>query len=137
MLSGQDWEPVVFRKRSTPADHKSKEAVKNALRTGAEVQTLTKDKHREDRDRLRKLEQDNDPTADAPPKAPLQKLSLAMRKAMIDARTQKGYTQVQLATMINLRAQVIQDLENGKVVNEKGILQKLRNVLGVSLRFGE
>lgn len=137
MLSGQDWEPIVFRKRTAPADLKSKEAVKTALRTGAEVHTMTKDKQREDRDRFRKLEQDLDPNAEAPPKAALQKLNLAMRKSMIEARTQKGYTQVQLANMLNLRSQVIQDLETGKVVNEKGILQKLRNVLGVSLRFGE
>jgi ribosome-binding protein aMBF1 (putative translation factor) len=136
-MSGQDWEPVVFRKRSTPADLKSKEAVKTAQRTGAEVQTLSKDKLREDRERLRKLEQDLDPNADAPPKAALQKLNLAMRKALIEARTKKGYTQIQLANMLNMRTQVIQDLENGKVVNDKGILQKLRNVLGVSLRFGE
>jgi ribosome-binding protein aMBF1 (putative translation factor) len=137
MLFGQDWEPVVFRKRTTPSDLKSKEAVKTAQRTGADVHTLTKDKLREDRERLRKLEQDLDPTADAPPKAALQKLNLAMRKALIEARTKKGYTQIQLANMLNMRTQVIQDLENGKVVNDKGILQKLRNVLGVTLRFGE
>lgn len=137
MLSGQDWEPVVFRKRTTPADSKSKEAVKSALRTGAEVHTLAKDREREDRDRFRKLEQDLDPTTEAPPKAPLQKLNPSMRKAMIEARTKKGYTQIQLANMMNYRTQVIQDLENGKVVNDKGVLQKLRQVLGVSLRFGE
>lgn len=137
MLSGQDWEPVVFRKRTAPSDLKSKEAVKTALRSGVEVQTLAKDKQREDRDRFRKLEQDLDPTAEAPPKATLQKLNAAMRKAMVEARTKKGYTQVQLANMLNYRTQVIQDLENGKVVNDKGVLQKLRNVLGVSLRFGE
>lgn len=137
MLSGQDWEPVVFRKRVAPADLKSKEAIKAAQRSGAAVQTLTKDRQREDRDRLRKLEQDLDPTADAPPKTSLQKLNLSMRKAMIEARTQKGYTQIQLANMLNMRVQIIQDLETGKVVNEKGILQKLRNVLGVSLRFGD
>jgi ribosome-binding protein aMBF1 (putative translation factor) len=137
MLSGQDWEPVVFRKKTTPGDAKSKEAVKAAQRAGAEVHTLAKDKQREDRDRMRKLEQDLDPSADAPPKAALQKLSLAMRKSMIEARTKKGINQVQLANMLNVRTQVIQDLETGKVVNDKGILQKLRNVLGVSLRFGE
>lgn len=137
MLSGQDWEPVVFRKKTNPTDAKSKEAVKAAQRSGIEVHTLAKDKQREDRERYRKLEQDLDPTADAPPKAALQKLNLTMRKALIEARTKKGVTQVQLANTLNVRTQIIQDLETGKVVNDKGILQKIRNALGVSLRFGE
>ena len=136
MLSGQDWEPVVFRVRKEHEDPKSKESIKHAQRTGAKIDTVSKDKNREDRDRARKLEQDLDPTADAPKLAPLQNLNLTMRKAMIEARTKKGLTQIQLANQLNVRVQVIQDLETGKVVNEKGILQKIRNALGVSLRFG-
>lgn len=131
----QDWTPVVFRARTAKDDPRSKESIKHAQRTGATIDTLTKDKTREERDRARKLERDLDPNADGP-LAPLQSLNLTMRKQMIEARTKKGLTQVQLAHQINVRTQVIQDLETGKVVNEKGILQKIRNALGVSLRFG-
>lgn len=131
----QDWTPVVFRKKE---DVKSKDALKHAQRTGnGKVETQTRDHNREQRDKMRKLEADLDPTADAPNVAPaLPKLHANMRKVMSDARTKLGITREQLAQRVNVRPKVIVDLETGNVVQEAGILAKVGRVLGVHLRFG-
>lgn len=125
----QDWTPVVFHKpKTTAADVKSKEAIKHAQRTGANVETLSKDHNREEKDRARKLENET---------AVLPKLSLAMRKIMTDARTKKNITRDQLAQQLNVKPKVVSDLETGQVVSDPSILVKVRRILGTpELKFG-
>ena len=128
-LTGQDWDHVVFRKKQTSVNNK--EAVKQALRSGTSswaVQTVARDKNQEERDRARKIDQEE---------GVLPKLSAAARQTLIKARTEKGLSQVQLAQQLNVRHNIVSDLETGRVVNESGILQKVRKVLGVSLKFGD
>lgn len=133
----QDWEPVVFKKRQTPQDLRSKQAVVRAQRTGGPVETLEKDKQREQRDRFRKLEADiQDPTQEAPKLADLPCLSKPMQQVMIQGRIAKKMNQQALAHAINERVQVIQELETGKVVQTPGVLQKVNRALGTTLRFG-
>jgi putative transcription factor len=132
----QDWKPVVFHKKVTVPT--SKEAVKHALRTGQAVETVKRTGGaREYSDRARKLEEDlnTDPTDNAPKLAPLPFLSPTSRQTMIKARTDKKMTQAQLAQMVNTRPNVIQDLESGKVIQDKAILQKVNKVLGTSLKY--
>lgn len=137
-LSGQDWETVVFKKRA-PHNPSDKDAVRAAQRNGGNVETITKIKGdaREYSDRARKLEADvNTPATEAaPPPPPLPVLSSDMRKAMIAARTGKKMTQQQLAQAVNTQPKIIQDIECGKVVQDKSVLQRINRVLGCSLRF--
>ena len=46
------------------------------------------------------------------------------RNLMITARTTKNLTRIQLAKLINEHVSVIENLENGKVVNNINVLQK-------------
>jgi ribosome-binding protein aMBF1 (putative translation factor) len=112
-----DWEPVILRKKKEPA---------------ARTETVHKDKTREDRDHARKLERDLDPSFEAPvPKLPV--LTVQSRKDLVQARVAKKLSQVQLAQMLNVRPHVVQDLEGGKIVSDRALLNKIRNVLGIPL----
>lgn len=136
MFNHQDWEPVVLRKKQTPQDLRSREALAHAKRSGGTVETLAKDKQREDRERFRKLEADiSDPSSEAPKLASLPCLSKTTQQTMIQARVAKKMNQQALAHAINERVQVIQELESGKVMQNPSILQKVNRVLGTSLRF--
>ncbi len=135
----QDWTTVVLRKREHTTNPSDKEAVRAAQRNGGAIDTIHKVKGeaREYSDRARKLESDIhvSPTEAPPPPPALPTLSPEMRKAMIQARTTKKYTQQQLAQMVNTQSKIIQDLENGKVVQDKSVLQRINRALGCNLRF--
>lgn len=139
MMQGQDWEPIVFRKKYTTQDAKSKTAVAAAQRSGRAVNTVEKDKQREDRDRARKLEKDTEnPTEDAPALAQLPSLNKSMQQQMIQARVDKKMNQQALANAINERVQVVQELETGKVITTQpsALLAKVNRALGTRLRYG-
>jgi len=106
----QDWEPVVFRKPKPV------------------VQVVHRDPFAEQRNALRKLENEEKKGA---------KLALDMRQKLTQARLAYKLTQSELAKKINMRPQIIQELENGKCIpdNEKSVLNKLQKVLNVSLHF--
>ena len=134
-LSHQDWEPVVFHKKI--GNPTNKETVKQALRNGGNVDTLRKTgDHLSEAAKKRKLEADLyvPATEAAPDQKPLPKLSLEARQQMINARTEKKLTQVQLAQQMNVRPNLIQDMENGKVLEDKTLLQKVNRVLGTKLK---
>jgi DNA-binding XRE family transcriptional regulator len=61
------------------------------------------------------------------------------RQRLVQARVARKMTQQQLANVVNLRAQVIQELETGRAVADVGVLRKLMRVLGkdVKLSFGK
>lgn len=136
-MQGQDWTPVVIKKRQTAADLRSKDMVIQAQRKGIQVDTIAKDRGKEERHRLRQLEADLvvGDGVEQPPKAALPCLSKTAQQTMIQARIAKGYTQVTLAKAINERVQMIQDLENGKVISQTSVLQKINRALGVHLKF--
>ncbi|EEF37862.1 Multiprotein-bridging factor, putative [Ricinus communis] len=103
----QDWEPVVIRKKAPTAAAKKDEKVVNAARrAGAEIETLKK--------------YDRVPTE--------------LKKAIMQARMEKKFTQAQLAQMINEKPQIIQEYESGKAIPNQQIIGKLERALGVKLR---
>jgi ribosome-binding protein aMBF1 (putative translation factor) len=130
----QDWEPVVFRKKMDP---KSKTDVKEAIRKGMPVETQKREGDvKASAAKKRELEKDLyvDPTTEAPSQKALPKLSPEDRQIMIKARTEKKLTQVQLAQQMNVRANVIQDMETGKVLENPSQLQQVNRILGTKLR---
>lgn len=129
----QDWTPVVFHKK-TPKPN-DKDAVKTAVRNGT-AETMCRLGNREYCDRARKLEADLDPSSDLGAKqAPLNKLSLATRQEMTRVRTEKKITQAQLAAQMNVRPNVVSELETGKPVQDPSVLVKVNRILGTKLKF--
>ena len=96
-MDGQDWKPVVLRKKKEEQVHAFKEKV-----------AILSD----------------DP---APPKIVGQK----MGKLIQQARMGKKLTQKDLANKLNLDVGVIRDYENGSSVLDKGVLNKIRQFLGI------
>lgn len=57
-----------------------------------------------------------------------------LKKAIMQARTDKKLTQAQLAQIINEKPQVIQEYESGKAIPNQQIIGKLERALGAKLR---
>lgn len=128
----QDWEPVVLHKSKPKAqDLRNPKAVNQALRSGAEVQTIKKfdagsNKKTAPVVSARKLDEGTEPAA-------LEKVPTEVRQAIQKARLEK-MSQAELAKQINERPQVVQEYENGKAVPNQAVLAKMERVLGVKLR---
>lgn len=103
----QDWEPVVLR-RNKPEEKKKT--------------------HHDPLAEVRKIENEE---------KKFSKLALDMRQRLTQARIARGLTQAELAAKINMRPQIIHELESGKTIpmNEKNVLNKLQNLLKISLHF--
>ncbi|OIW08898.1 hypothetical protein TanjilG_05873 [Lupinus angustifolius] len=130
----QDWNPVILHKSKPKAhDLRNAKAVNQALRTGAEVQTIKKFDAGSNKKTAgpviyaRKLDEAAEPAA-------LEKVAVEVRHAIQKARLEKKMSQSELAKLINERNQVVQEYENGKAVPNQVVLAKMEKVLGVKLR---
>ncbi|KAK3198626.1 hypothetical protein Dsin_022041 [Dipteronia sinensis] len=131
----QDWEPVVIRKKAPTAAAKKDEKVVNAARrSGAEIETLKKSNAGTNKAassstslNTRKLDEDTETLSH-------DRVPTELKKAIMQARMDKKFTQAQLAQMINEKPQIIQEYESGKAIPNQQILTKLERTLGVKLR---
>lgn len=124
--SHQDWTTVVLGKPKRPTEGPC-ETVKKVSACAREYS-----------DRARKLEADinADPTDAAPELAALPTLNHDMRQLMVRARVDKKITQDQLAKLVNVQPKIIKDLETGKVLTDRAVLQRINKVLGTKLCLG-
>ncbi|KAK0602680.1 hypothetical protein LWI29_035913 [Acer saccharum] len=131
----QDWEPVVIRKKApTAAAKKDEKFVNAARRSGAEIETLKKSNAGTNKAassstslNTRKLDEDSETLSH-------DRVPTELKKAIMQARMDKKFTQAQLAQMINEKPQIIQEYESGKAIPNQQILTKLERTLGVKLR---
>lgn len=131
---GQDWEPVVIRKKAPQSGQSAKDprALAAAIRSGAQVETVAKygggqNKNAGGGSNMAKLENDTENLSHA-------KVSTELKKMIQQARLAKKMSQQQLATAINEKPQVVQEYENGKAIPNQQVLGKLERALGVKLR---
>lgn len=108
----QDWEPVVFKKKTTKQKEENKE----------------KQKQYEASAHLRKLESD-----DYEAKKP----SLEMRKFLILARNKRGLSQKELANKLQVQPNVIGLWESGKEVISGNSITGLNRILKVNMKKQE
>ncbi|MQL75449.1 hypothetical protein Taro_007826 [Colocasia esculenta] len=131
----QDWEPIVLRKKApTAAAKKDEKAVNAARRSGAEIETVKKSNAGVNKAassstslNTRKLDEETENLTH-------EKVSMELKKNIMQARMDKKLTQAQLAQLINEKPQVIQEYETGKAIPNQQIITKLERVLGVKLR---
>uniref|UniRef100_A0A7S0V6A5 HTH cro/C1-type domain-containing protein n=1 Tax=Polytomella parva TaxID=51329 RepID=A0A7S0V6A5_9CHLO len=135
-MNSQDWEPVILRKKTpTGAQAKDPNAVNAARRAGAQVDTIQKFNAGKNKPAQQtvtgqpayKLDQETETFVH-------QKVSSDLKNQIVQARTAKKMTQVQLAQAVNEKPQIIQEYESGKAIPNPQILSKLSRVLGVTLR---
>lgn len=124
MFAHQDWTPVVIHKKWTEEEARREGKTETIKRPSAQQTS-------------RKFEKDlhTDPTAEAPPQASLPRLSVEDRQKMIQARVALKLSQIQLAQSLNLRTNVIQELESGKVVSQPNALAMINRKLGLKMRW--
>lgn len=106
------------------------EAAEAAAAEAAEAEAAASARKISERERLKRIEKEE---IDLPILNPVH------RQRLVQARVARKMTQQQLANLVNLRAQVIQELETGRAVADVGVLRKLMRVLGkdVKLQFGK
>ena len=112
-MDGQDWETVVLRK---PPSSVKKDS--NGVNVPAKKLTA-------EQIRLNKLE--NEELVE-------KKISLEVRKVIQQARQAKNMSQSQLAQQLNVKPNVINEYESGKVVPNNQLLGKMERILKVKLR---
>lgn len=130
-MYSQDWTPVILRK-TVKQDPNAPIRNGNAVKQTQVKKDVVQQKYN---NTARKLEADLDKTLEEVPVIKFNILNSEMRKQLIAFRTEKKYTQDQLAKMINEQSIIINYLENGKVVNNNNILQKINKILGTRLKF--
>ncbi|XP_044472883.1 multiprotein-bridging factor 1a-like [Mangifera indica] len=131
----QDWEPVVIRKKAPNAATKKDEKVVNAARrAGADIETIKKSNAGTNKAassstslNTRKLDEDTENLTH-------ERVPTELKKAIIQARTEKKLTQSQLAQLINEKPQILQEYESGKAIPNQQILTKLERAFGKKLR---
>eukprot|EP01023_Acetabularia_acetabulum_P052984 TRINITY_DN58_c0_g1_i4.p2 TRINITY_DN58_c0_g1~~TRINITY_DN58_c0_g1_i4.p2 ORF type:complete len:160 (-),score=26.25 TRINITY_DN58_c0_g1_i4:911-1390(-) len=134
-FSGQDWEPVVIRKKpQKAAQQNSQQAVNTARRTGGSVETVKKFAAGSNASHgstgtgqsARKLEEETDNFHH-------DRVSSDLKKAILTARLAKKMSQSDLAKAINEKPNIIQEYESGKAIPNPQVLAKLSRALGVPL----
>nr|CAG4636660.1 EOG090X0ILG [Eubosmina coregoni]SVE70175.1 EOG090X0ILG [Eubosmina coregoni] len=132
-MSGNQWEPVIIKKKMPSTSGKSADQVINAARRqGVAVETQTKygaasNKHAVTTLNTAKLDQESEELKHA-------SLSLDVGKLIQKGRQDKGFTQKELATKINEKPQVITDYEAGRGIPNQMILGKIERAIGIKLR---
>lgn len=117
-MEHQDWNPLTIKaKKLDPKSAKIK-----AERTG----NIETQKRKVQNSHLRKVELEDDVQ-------PIEKVSTDIKLLIQKARQEKNLTQKELANKVNVKPEIIRDIESGKAMNDKQILVKMQKVLGVKL----
>ncbi|KAF8087437.1 hypothetical protein N665_0585s0015 [Sinapis alba] len=131
----QDWEPVVIRKRAPNSAAKRDEKTVNAARrAGADIETVRKYNGGTNKAASSSTSLNTKTLDDDTENLTHERVPTELKKAIMQARTEKKLTQSQLAQIINEKPQVIQEYEAGKAIPNQQILSKLERALGAKLR---
>jgi putative transcription factor len=131
-MQGQDWNPVVIRKKApTAASSQTEAAINAARRSGTGVVTEKKysaggNKQTATGKNAAKLDRETEETHH-------ERVPSELKKRIMQARLDKKMTQAQLAQAINEKPQVIQEYESGKAIPNPQVLSKMSRILGVQL----
>lgn len=118
-MSHQDWNPVVFKKHIP-------KTVKEAKAKGMTTQQHSNKKNinYENTINMRKLENEE---------VKIKKIDLNLSKLIQKARVNNKLSQKDLADKLNLKSNIIQGYESGKVIPNKTLLYKMGKVLNTHL----
>jgi len=131
-MSHQDWEPVVMVKRGARRTGESRTAATGrAMREGTATTERkfaggTNSNHLGAGPAAHKLEEEVEDFRHA-------SIGLDLKKAIMQARTAKGWKQKDLAHRINEKATVVNLYESGKAIPNNVIIGKMERALGVKL----
>ncbi|XP_066979383.1 endothelial differentiation-related factor 1 isoform X2 [Macrobrachium rosenbergii] len=134
-MADSDWDTVtVLRKKPQKASQlKSEQAVNQARRQGAVVETTTKygaatNKQHGTSMNTAKLDRETEELKH-------ERITVDVGRLIQQGRQAKNWTQKDLATYINEKPQVIQEYEQGKAVPNQNVLGKIERAIGRSGTF--
>lgn len=116
-MSHQDWNPVVFKKHIP-------KTVKEAKGMTTQQHSNKKNINYENTINMRKLENEE---------VEIKKIDLNLSKLIQKARVNNKLSQKDLADKLNLKSNIIQGYESGKVIPNKTLLYKMGKVLNTHL----
>ena len=123
MADHQDWEPVILRKNK--ARITSAEAKKNPNNHNMVVSTSNANKQTEKTARII-LDENGDECIAKKKKS----YTAEFRKNMAEARKTKNLSQKQLASRLNVKQQVVGEIESGRAEWDGKLVNKIERVLG-------
>lgn len=131
-----DWDSatVIGKRQATGKSLKTQAALTAAARAGGNIISEKKtgiNQHSKGTEgsKIAKVDRETDEGV-----FEVSKVGMNVSKAIQDGRRVKEWTQKELATKVNERPQVINELESGKGVPNQQVLAKLERVLGIKLR---
>lgn len=131
-MDHQDWSTVVFRRKDQKTS--GKVTVNEAQRRGLPVETYRKPQGGKNtqnvstpNQQFRHFDKEEGPS-------PVKLVSLATGQKIAQARTAKEWSRKDLAIKLNVKEAVIAEHENGKAVYNGQLLQRMAQLLGVSLK---
>jgi putative transcription factor len=138
MSEGQDWKPQSFNfgpKGGANANQPKKvneTGANKVLQSGGSVSVTKKEHHQSNNNgglgsAAKRLDDDNESTK-------VKKVDFGVKINIMKGRQAKGINQQELARLIQEKASVVGDYENGRGVPNEKILQKMEKALGIYLR---
>jgi len=134
IMSESDWDSVtILRKKAPkPSELKTTQAVNNAFRTGAEVETTKKfaagsNRQHQTPKNTAKLDQETEDLHH-------DVVGIEVGRLIQQGRNAKGWTQKDLATKANEKQQIVNEYEAGKAIPNPQVLTKLERLLEIKLR---
>ena len=127
-MEHQDWTPIVIRRQ----DMKNKKMTLNeAQQKGLAIETIKKVQGGKNNTNkyvpTQKIEDEDGPTK-------IKFVSTNIGQKIAQARAAKSLSRKDLANRLNVKESVIADHENGKAVYNGQFLQRMAQILGVSLK---
>ncbi|XP_045585493.1 endothelial differentiation-related factor 1 [Procambarus clarkii] len=133
-MTDSEWDSVtVLRKKPQKSSQlKSEQAVNQARRSGAQIETSSKygaasNKQHGTSMNTAKLDRETEELKH-------EKITPDVGRLIQQGRQAKNWTQKDLATRINEKPQVIQEYEQGKAVPNQNVLGKIERAIGLRLR---
>jgi putative transcription factor len=120
MYEHQDWNTVVLKKKKTDAEVKQERVKKHVGNTGPTMSSTTNKP-------AWKIEKQ----VDDENSKPVTYVSKQDSSAIMKARLAMKLSQKDLAQRLNMQFKDIQDIENGKYLENKAIISKIKRVLHI------
>lgn len=120
MNNFQDWNPVILRNKN----REKEDPILLKHRNNVEIETIKKDKNKIDTN-LRKLDSNDIIIID--------KIPLEICKKIQQGRLEKNLTRKELAQKLNIKENIITEIENGKYKYDKQLIRKIEKILNYKI----
>jgi len=129
-MEHQDWTEVIFRRKDQKTAGKI--TVNEAQRRGLPIETYRKPQAGKNMQNIpppppRRIDDEDGPS-------PVKLVSHTIGQKIAQGRAAKGWSRKDLAVKLNVKEAIIAEHENGKAVYNGQLLQRIAQVLGISLK---